>query len=206
MKLVYSNGSGAVNLGVGDMPVSSYDLPFQCEGLFYDDQHDHYVKFIGGGHSLMSDSEKGAVASYLSSIPAQPGSQYEWTSTGWQIPSGALESAKAIRWQIMKSVRDAKLSAGLTFNGGVYDSDDTSRSYIQGAVQLAQIAAANNQAYSVVWTLADNSTATLTGTQMMQLGVALGQFVQTVFAEGDSIRAQINAATTVDQVNAILWT
>lgn len=161
MKLTFSNGSGLLNLGNGDIPVSSLDLPFQADGIFFDDFGQHYVKFIGAGHVLMTADEIAATVAYLEGLPARPSSDYELTSTGWQIPAGALETAKAAQWEIVKAARDAVIYGGFTYNGGTYDSDQISQSRIQGAVQLAAIATQSNQPFSLVWTLADNSTVTL---------------------------------------------
>ncbi len=134
------------------------------------------------------------------------------TSAGW-LTGGTvsadlgdnLQSAKTRRWAAIKSRRTAEEYAGFMWNGWKFDSDPMSQSRVQGAVILAMQAAAAGEDFSVTWTLFDNSTQALTGVQMLAVGGALAQHVMTLHATAQWLRAQIEAATTVAEVAAIVW-
>jgi hypothetical protein len=53
--------------------------------------------------------------------------------------------------------------------------------------------------------LADNTTRTLNQADMIAVGVALGQHVQTQFTKAQALRLQIEAASTPEQVAAVVW-
>lgn len=136
--------------------------------------------------------------------PASPGPGYDWdTTTKAWVPN--LAAAKAAKWAEMKAARSAAEYGGFTYNNQTFDSDFQSTQRILGTVTMARIAAGNGQAFQTDWTLADNSVATLTGGQFIALGVALGQHVQAIYAQARARRAAIEAATTVEEVNAITW-
>lgn len=115
-----------------------------------------------------------------------------------------MNELQSQKWNTIKSARDQNLSAGFTWNGKVFDSDPESQARIQGAVQLAGLS--NSPDFKVDWTLADNSVITLTASDLAQVGLALGTFVQNVFAQGRALRDQIDAATDQATLDAITWT
>jgi hypothetical protein len=59
--------------------------------------------------------------------------------------------------------------------------------------------------YSIVWTLTDNSRRTLDGDQMTALGVAMGAYVDGIYATARALRDQVDAAATIEAVEAIAW-
>lgn len=120
------------------------------------------------------------------------------------VPDGSqtLEAAKARAWAAIKVARTAAEEGTFVFDGGVYQADVVR---INGAVQLAVLAKARSAPFTEVWTLEDNTTRELDADQVIALGLALGQYVSDVFATGRALRDQINAATTIDEVQAIGW-
>lgn len=111
----------------------------------------------------------------------------------------------AARQRIVKA-RDAATAAGFTCNGQQYDSDPTSIQRINAAVTLAMLALQNSQPFTMDWTLADNTVTTLDAPGMIAVGTACGQFVAALFDKARSLQDQIAAATTADQMDAIVWT
>jgi len=153
-----------------------------------------------------NDASHYVVSGALVTFPAQPSSYstWDWTSLAW-VDARTLADAQATQWTLVKAARDAVVAGGFTWNGLTFDSDDVSQQRIQGAVQLAAIAASAQQPFSIVWTLHNNQTATLSGTDMINVGLALGMFVQTQFSKGVALRTQIDAATSISAVEAIVW-
>lgn len=138
----------------------------------------------------------------LVSIPPKPSSnhRFNYATKQWEDPR-TLDDLKAEKWRNIKFNRDEHEYGGFTWDGSVFDSDAISQQRIAGAVQLAQM----NPAFTTVWTLADNTTRTLTAQDMFGVGLALGAHVSGVFAHGMALRAQINASTTAQEVEAINW-
>lgn len=112
-----------------------------------------------------------------------------------------LQDLKAAQWEAIKQARSAAEYAGFTWDGSTFDSDATSQNRITGAVTLAQM----SPAFSVDWIPANNTVRTLTQADMLQVGAALGAHVAAQFATGVTRRAQIEAATTKEAVEAITW-
>jgi hypothetical protein len=120
-------------------------------------------------------------------------------------PGQVLALAKFGAWTRIKTARNTAIASGVPYNGNVYDSDATAQLRIMGAAQMAQLAISSGTAYSVTWTLQNNSLVTLTAQEVIALAMAVGQNYQTLFGKGQSLRAQITAATTQSQLDAIVW-
>lgn len=116
--------------------------------------------------------------------------------------TGTLEGAKARAWEAVKATRAVKEIGNFMYDGGSYQAD---KERVTGAVQLAVLAKMNGWAFSETWTLTDNSTRTLSADGIIGLGVALGKFVSGIYAIGRVLRTQIDAATTIEEVNSINW-
>lgn len=131
-----------------------------------------------------------------------PAHVFDWVAKQWVDPR-TLEDLKVQQWLTIKAARDEAEFGGFAWDGSVFDSDPQSQSRIQGGVQLATMAA--EQPFSIDWTLADNTVRTLSAPDMIAVGVALGAHVQGVHATARALRAQIEAATTAAEVEAISW-
>lgn len=108
-------------------------------------------------------------------------------------------------WARIKLARDAAEGGGFLYNGVKFDSDPTSVQRISGAVTLAMLAQTMGTPYSQDWIVADNSTMALDAQGMISVGIALGMHVKAVFDRSKAVRAEIAAATTAAQLDAIVW-
>lgn len=131
---------------------------------------------------------------------------WAWDATArrW-VSSPTLAALKAARWLYIRTQRDAAEFGGFAWDGSMFDSDSASQARIMGAVQMATLAAAQQQPFEIDWTLADNTVRTLDGADMVAVGLALGAHVAATHAAGRALRADINAATTAEQVAAVVW-
>lgn len=115
-----------------------------------------------------------------------------------------LDETKADCWFRVKNRRAAAIAGGVDVVGiGVVQSDETSKLKISGAVQMAMIAQSAGSPFSVVWTLADNSTATLNAGQMIGMGLAVGQHEYACHSNARNFRALIEAAASIAEIEAI---
>lgn len=127
--------------------------------------------------------------------PPTPNHTFDYVIKEW-VDLRTLDEIKTQKWDEIKSKRDAFEFGGFEFEGNIYDSDQVSQGRILGAV-MAQV--------DQVWTLANNTTVDLTASQLMQLYQALQMHVAVAHERGRIAREAIQAATTKDQVEAIVF-
>ena len=128
-------------------------------------------------------------------MPAQPTQHhiFNYDLKEWVDPR-TLDEIKAQKWAEIKVMRDSLEFGGFEFEGGVYDSDQASQGRIMGAA-VAGI--------DQVWTLADNTTAELSASQLQQLYAALQAHIASVHERGRIARQLIFEAETKEQVEEI---
>lgn len=137
-------------------------------------------------------------------VPEQPSPSHtwNWTTKQWAYD---LSEDRAQAWSRIKSARESVEFGPFAWGGQTFDGDSESQRRIQGAAQLATLAQATGQPFSIDWTLADNTQATLTAAEMIGVGVALGQHVNGAHGIARTLRTQIDAATTPEELEAIQW-
>jgi len=118
---------------------------------------------------------------------------FDYTTKQWIDPR-SLDEIKAQKWAEIKYGRDSLEFGGFEFEGGVYDSDQAS----QGRIMVAAVAGIDQ-----VWTLADNTTAELSASQLQQLYAALQAHIASVHERGRIARQLIFEAETKEQVEAV---
>lgn len=126
----------------------------------------------------------------------EPPSQYhvfDYIFKQWIDPR-TLDEIKNQRWTDIKAQRTQLEFGGFEFEGNTYDSDQVS----QGRILGASIAGVDQ-----VWTLADNSTRSLSASQLQQLYAALQTHTALVHERGRIAREVIMSATTKEDVEAV---
>lgn len=122
-------------------------------------------------------------------------SAFDFESKQW-VDSRTLEQVQEQQWNKIKRERNLVEFGGFEFEGNVYDSDTTSQGRIVAAASLG---------VAVEWTLKNNSTVWLEPEQLKALQLALATHVTTTHARGKAAREAIYAATTKEQVEAVLF-
>ncbi len=125
----------------------------------------------------------------------------EWAALH-PAPEPPLDEVKAEKIMELKGIRDMKEVEPVTTDKGVFDYDDKSRDRLAIARQALQDAGGTG---TIVWTTADN--------QRVPLGVADFAAINGVAATRSNdlhityndLKACVNAATTADEVRAIVW-
>ena len=136
--------------------------------------------------------------------PAKPSPFSTWDGARWVDPR-PLAQAKADRWAAMKTLRATDLTAPLATPWGVVDATDEAQfNIVKRILMLNNLPLAQLPA-TLKFTLADNTDATVTPAQMVQIGLLLGQQAEAAFTRGRAVRAAINAAATAVEVEAIKW-
>ena len=164
-------------------------------------RHDHLCRRL--------DLETGEVVPYQP--PPPPDTElvtWAWNMTTERyVAEPTLAAHRLDAWSRIKAARTAAEQAPLPVGPLTFDADEASQQRIAGAVQMAQLAIASGQdaGWSITWTLADNTAATLTAAQMIGVGLALAARTSAIHAKGRDLRAQIDAAGSLDELNAITW-
>ena len=140
--------------------------------------------------SYYSFTEKRFIA--LSDAPS-PQHVFDYEIKQWVDPR-SLDEIKAQKWAEIKSRRDQLEFGGFEFEGNIYDSDQVSQGRIMGAAMSG---------VDQVWTLADNTVADLTASQLQQLYAALQTHTALVHERGRIAREAIMSATTKEDVEAV---
>lgn len=126
---------------------------------------------------------------------------------GWKLaPRGeniglSLDEVKEDKWAALKRQRNAAEFGTFTWQGKVFQADALSQSRIMRAASLAQLSP--NKLFE--WTLADDSTVTLTADDMIAVAMVMSDNADAVHAKGKQLRAQINKAKTAAEVEAVVW-
>lgn len=132
-------------------------------------------------------------------LPPDEFSAWDDVSGGW-IDARSLQEKRAAKWREIKAARHAAEFGSFVWDGKTFDADAVSQSRIQGVVQLSLL----DNTLVMDWTLADNTTVSLTASEFIQVGVALGVHVNTAHTHARTLRDQIETATE-SQLTQIRW-
>lgn len=142
----------------------------------------------------------------LVEFPSKPAPYYtwDWNTHSW-VDARTLQQVKDQKWEEIKLSRDAAINAPLDTPYGTFDADANSRANIANSVLYLQTLEQQGTPGTVDWTLADNTIITLNYQEMSTVGVLLGQRTNAAYDTARALRAQIDAATTIAEVEAIHW-
>jgi len=116
-----------------------------------------------------------------------------------------LSIARAARIEQLKAERDALQDGGCMTPLGRMDSNSRSREFLNGAVAAAQVALAAGEAWSIAWTMEDNSIVVHDAAQIVAAGLAVAAHVVAMHAIYTGLRGAVEAAETVAAVEAVVW-
>lgn len=114
----------------------------------------------------------------------------------------ALKDAKLAE---IKAAREAAIDAPKATSFGTFDATPEARANIAAVVAIAQTAAKHGYPSNVFFTLADNSRIEFTLDQIESAALQVGAQVQAAFDKQATLYAQIDAAETVEDLQAIHW-
>ena len=122
--------------------------------------------------------------------------------------AGALARAKLARRAEINRARDADENAGFTYLGKPFDSDALAIKRLYGAAMAAQAAIAAGVPPGDIftdWTCADGSIQPLTYAQAAGVIEAMAVVGNALHIKARTLKAQIEASSTVEEVSAIQW-
>lgn len=114
---------------------------------------------------------------------------------------GDLPGAKARRWANIKQQRDTLDAEPVPLRDFFIDADESSRMDLMGAVMAAQF---SSQA-ARLWRCSDNVMRELSTADLIAVGQAIAARRQSLIEVSDQLYQQIQAAETVEEVDAVVW-
>ena len=125
-------------------------------------------------------------------------------------PVPTLTELQEQAWSRIKAERDRREQAGAPYLGKILDSDEKSVTRISIAVQAAQAAiSAGTAAFSLDWTMQDNSVVTMTAAEVVGMSVALATHSNGLHLAARAVHEKILAATDAAGVEAaeksVVW-
>ncbi len=134
-----------------------------------------------------------------------PGADWFWNDNKWEKKPPTLLELQDAKWEEIKVARAEAIDAPLETPFGVFDCYTQARKDITDSVLLANNLTALSQPVSIDYTLANNTIVVLDGTQMVTVGLILGNKIQTVRAIATNLRVDIYNATTAQELEDIVW-
>ena len=114
-----------------------------------------------------------------------------------------LEEVRTLHKQHINTEREKAINSGVTYGGNSYDTDKTSRDNLTG------IHTGVNDSYILpagfTWRTSDNQNIPFTVVEVNGLAHTVLDHVNTQYGKSWVLKASIDAATTEDEVNAIVW-
>lgn len=124
----------------------------------------------------------------------------------WAVFERPLDEVKVLAWARVKDERARRQQAAMPYaypDGSIHHnvmSDRTVRDLSASTTVALALAAAGVSAPLMPWTVDENVTHMLTPQQMISFGVAATQWYSSIHLQSQTIREQIEAAGTVDEV------
>ncbi|MFY8087199.1 MAG: DUF4376 domain-containing protein [Rubrivivax sp.] len=144
----------------------------------------------------------------VNEFPEPPGQGMELRWQGgalhWHDPR-TLAQAKAEKWAAIKAEREARIADPKPTPHGPFDGSPADQDNLNKVIALLRVAISRGLPDSANYTLADNTRATFTLEQLEDAALAVGAATQALYDTSSTLRAQVDAATTVEQVAAIAW-
>ena len=156
-----------------------------------------------------------AVGDTVTTAPAPQhyGGEHGWIQDDgcaeWQLNTPSLDEAKTTQRALINSSRDAAEAATpFVYDGSPFDYDALSRERINAATSGSIIAAMGGMSVTTVvatWTLADNTSRDMKISDWLAFKQAEIARSSGYFSKATSLKAQIDAASTADDVLKVNW-
>jgi hypothetical protein len=178
--LIHSFASKAQFTGDADIPNASWQTPIPLSAI--------------AGANPVNAAEEWLVSDLTSPL----------VSGNIDTDADELTRAKDSKKRFLASQRDALEFAGVTVpDVGVVPTDPASQRLLTGATVLAMIALSQEAPFSLPFAMKDGSVFDFGPQSLMSTAVAVGAYVSTVYVAHRAALAQVDAAETIEAVNAV---
>ena len=143
-------------------------------------------------------------------LPPKEGFNVKWNGEAWEydeIPvppepePPTLDEVKAAKIQELKMVRNTKELEPISYNGVLFDADKDSLDRLNYAIITLTV----THTYSIDWTTAKNTDVPMTVNDLNLVIASVGNRSNYLHITYRELKEQVNACTTVEEVEAITW-
>lgn len=126
------------------------------------------------------------------------------------VPSEIIEDSY---FELMKKVKKDEINysrvlsekSPFEFRGKLFDADDKAIKRLTVATLAAQSAIVTGNTFTITWTCADNTTIELTERDILDLLATMTLRGVQLHERAKALKAQVDEATTIEEVNSISW-
>lgn len=118
-----------------------------------------------------------------------------------EIPGPTLEEAKTAKIEYLKSTRNTKELEPILYNDVLFDADKDSLDRLNYAI----ITLTATHTESIEWTTAENTDVPMTVNDLNLVIASVGNRSNQLHIIYRDLKEQVNACTTVEEVEAITW-
>lgn len=167
-----------------------------------------YAKIINE-ETKLCEVGLGSNANFYQSIgmteqEVEQGFDGQWYLLGF-APEKPLEELKTEKRAEINAARDEAEQGGFEYMGKIFDSDQVSCQRISCAAQAMSVLTMSAETPTITWTCQDNTTIDLSASELMGLVVALAQWSNSCHEKATALKAQIDACTSKEELDAITW-
>lgn len=112
----------------------------------------------------------------------------------------SLDEAKSAKLGELKTIRDNKEVEDISVNGHLFDYDEKARERINAAIIALDVTGG-----TIMWTLADNTDTEVSANDLRMVIAMVAQRSNILHAKYRTLKEQVNAATTIADVESIVW-
>lgn len=139
-------------------------------------------------------------------VPLAPEKQMEWVAAPVPPPvPPTLDELKTAKRAEINAKRAELETSGFSYLGKKFDSDQRSADRMQVAAIAAQSALMAGQPFQLDWTAMDNTFVPLDAAGVLGLIGAFASYGLSLHEQAKALKAQVDAATTVAEVEAVTW-
>lgn len=175
-------------------------MPYAANGLISQDE-------IEGGIEITAEQ-------YAEALAGMESGKVVTVDAGFKVDFPAMPEAPVPAEPTLMELKDRKseqitvaclmaIDGGFEHEGHPYDSDIVSRTNIIGTATGVQAGIPLPDGFT--WRTSDNDSVPMDGAGVIQLGAALLQHVNEQYGTSWQLKAQVDAATTPEEVAAISW-
>ncbi len=160
----------------------------------------------GTVEGLFRDNEFYIVDGAAVSKPPAPSKDhtFNWVTKTWEDVRD-LAHMQLVKWNEIKKERSKVEFAPFTYDGMVFDGDAASQRRLAGYISVSKHLISSLTPFSADFTLANNQVVNLTAQDFIGIEQAKISDIAAAFAHANTLRTNIMAATTVEEVNSISW-
>lgn len=170
--------------------------------MFLGYQENNGTEFIAGIADTREDLEEDIFMKFSRIVETTK--EYKLVDGSYITVEEAFEKSKESKRNEINTAREqARINEGAEYDDDLFDIDETSQSNILAQIKVAELL--NNAKATYIYRSKTNQNHSFTVSQLQELGLAIAQKVNEIYQKSWELKAQVDDATTEDELNKITW-